>query len=899
MYEIKSINELEEDFSVNKDRGLSDDEVLKRQKQFGLNEIIEHKSPSLIATFFHQLCDPMIYVLLIAVILSVLFKEYSDAIIILVVILINALVGTIQEQKAEKALKALKQLSSPLCLVKRNGIIKEILTKELVPGDIVELEEGYIIPADIRFISCHNLKVEEASLTGESLPIEKNCHKAIKELPLQERYNMGFMTTSIVYGRGEGIVVNTGMNTEIGHIANILHKTKVEMTPLQKRLADLGKLLGVITVFLCIGLFFVSIIQQRNALEMLITSISLAVAAIPEGLPAAVTIVLALGVQKMVKVNMIVRRLPSVETLGSVSVVCSDKTGTLTQNKMSVQEIFCNNEVKNIDNTNYQEISPIIWGMALCNNASIGNEIIGDSTEIALLEIGQKFNIDYENLKKEAPRVEELPFDSNRKMMSTMHLMKGQKIVFTKGALEMMLPHIKTIYRHGRKELLNNEDYELIQKHLKNMAQRALRVLAIAYQDNVENIQEDNMTLLGFVGMRDLPRPEVEKSVITFKKAGIKTVMITGDHPDTAFAIAKELHIAQDPNECMVGSKLDVLSNEELKEIVSSISVFARVTPEHKVRIVQALRASNNIVAMTGDGVNDAPSLKAADIGIAMGKSGTEVAKGAADMILADDNFSSIEKAVEEGRGIYANIKKAIIFLLSSNFGEVFTMFLGIVLRFPIPLLAIHILWVNLITDTLPALALGADPKDNDIMNEKPRKANESLFARGGIKLTLFYGVFITLLTLSSFLAYPMSLLIKQGSFVWNNPLQIYNQIKDMLINGSDYFRISGEDILLKSRTYAFTALGISQLFHMLGMSNIRKSFINIFKNHNKMMFFAFFIGLFLQIAVTEFAFLNNFFQTSRLEFWEWIWLLLMSSLPLWIHELMYFLYYKKSPKNT
>ncbi len=899
MYERKSICELEKEFNVDINIGLSNEEVIKRQKQYGKNQIIDSKTPSVVALFFRQLKDPMICVLMIATVLSFLLKEIADTIIILVIILVNALVGTIQELKAEKALAALKKLSTPTCLVLREGKIKEIPAIELVPGDIVVLEEGYIIPADVRFFKCHDLKVEEASLTGESLPIEKNCEVADQDLPLAERYNMGFMSTSIVYGRGRGVVVATGMNTEMGHIAAILHQTKVEMTPLQKRLADLGKILGILTVILCLSLFIVSVIQKRNVFEMLITSITLAVAAIPEGLPAAVTIVLALGVQKMVKVNMIVRRLPSVETLGAVSIVCSDKTGTLTQNKMSVQQIFFNGQIYEIEKASLEDVKPIAWGMTLCNNASISKGVLGDPTEIALLEMGRHFHIEQDIILEEAPRIDEIPFDSKRKMMSTMHLIHGNKVIFTKGALEMMIPHIAYIYDQGIKRPITREDKERLKEYMRNMTKKALRVLAIAYQDKEDTIKEERMVLLGFVGMMDLPRSEVKPAVERFKEAGIKTVMITGDHPDTALAIAKELNIASNESECMVGQDIDLLSEEEFNNRVSSISVFARVTPEHKVKIVKALKAHNQIVAMTGDGVNDAPSLKAADIGIAMGKGGTEVAKGAADMVLADDNFASIEKAVEEGRGIYANIKKAVLFMLSSNFGEVFTMFLGIVLRLPIPLIAIHILWVNLITDTLPALALGADPKDKDIMKEKPRAANESLFAHGGMRLTIFYGVFITLLTLCAFMAYPLSLMIQQGEFSWTSPIMNYRTLQTLFKDGLPALNISGETILLRARTYAFTALGMSQLFHMLGMSNIKRSFIRVFKNKNKLMLIAFVVGLLLQVLVTEIPLFNNFFQTAELSLWEWGWLLLISSLPLLVHELVVLMYRFPKKKKT
>lgn len=898
MYETKSVQELETMFSVNKERGLSQEEANRRLLEEGKNVLKTKKKKNVFTLFLSQFHDPMIYILLIAAVLSFLLNEFADGIIIMVVILLNAIVGTIQEAKAERALEALKRMSTPLCFVKREGVFVEQKAEDLVPGDIVLLEEGRKVPADIRFIHAMNLKTEEASLTGESQPVEKKVAPLKQEVALGDRDNMGFMSTSVVYGHGEGMVVATGMNTEIGHIAKLLHEAKEELTPLQKRLADLGKVLGILTVSLCVVLFGISLLQERNPWEMLITSISLAVAAIPEGLPAAVTIVLALGVQKMVKVNTIVRRLPSVETLGAVSIVCSDKTGTLTQNKMSVKEIYMNGATERIEDVAKESCSILFEAMVLCNNASIESHPIGDPTEIALLEGASRFQIDKRGLESQKTRVDEIPFDSHRKMMSTMHQWKNQKRMYTKGALEAVLLHTQYIYDQGNVRKITKQDMEKIRSESTRMAKKALRVLAFAYQDRPQMMQEENLIFIGFVGMIDPPRKEAKEAVQRFKEAGIQTIMITGDHIDTAFAIAKELDIAQEESQCMLGKELDTLSDSEIQDRIAHTCVFARVTPEHKVKIVQAFKKKNQIVAMTGDGVNDAPSLKTADIGIAMGITGTDVAKEAADMVLVDDNFASIEKAVEEGRGIYANIKKAVIFLLSSNFGEVFTMFIGILLRMPVPLLAIHILWVNLITDTLPALALGVDPKDKDIMKEKPRPANESLFAGDGLKLTLFYGIFITLLTIFAYFVYPMSILLQREGFSFWHIKDHFQGIMTLFEQGDATLGLTGEEILMKSRSYAFTALGMSQLFHMLGMSNTKRSFIHLFKNRNWLMLFAFIFGFALQVLVTEVPILSQFFQTAELSLMEWIWLLCMSSLPLWVHEFMVPMYRKKRKKK-
>lgn len=898
MYETKSVQELETMFSVNKDRGLSKEEANRRLLEEGKNVLKTKKKKNIFTLFLSQFHDPMIYILLIAAVLSFLLDEFADGIIIMIVILLNAIVGTIQEAKAERALEALKKMSTPICFVKRDGVFVEQKAEDLVPGDIVLLEEGRKVPADVRFIQSMNIKTEEASLTGESQPVEKKVEPLKQKVGLGDRENMGFMSTSIVYGHGEGMVVATGMNTEIGHIAKMLHEAKEELTPLQKRLADLGKVLGILTVTLCVVLFGISLLQERNPWEMLITSISLAVAAIPEGLPAAVTIVLALGVQKMVKVNTIVRRLPSVETLGAVSVVCSDKTGTLTQNKMSIKEMFFEGKTCKIEDIKKEACPLLLEAMVLCNNASIEPNPLGDPTEIALLEGASLFQINKKELEHQKERINEIPFDSNRKMMSTMHRWKGQNRSYTKGALESILLCSSSIYDQGKVRPIEQKDIDKIRIESSQMAKKALRVLAFAYQDNVSSLREENLIFLGFVGMIDPPRKEAKEAVQRFKEAGIKTVMITGDHIDTAFAIAKELDIAQDESQCMLGKDLDTISKEEMQEKLAHTCVFARVTPEHKVKIVQAFKSQNQIVAMTGDGVNDAPSLKSADIGIAMGITGTDVAKEAADMVLVDDNFASIEKAVEEGRGIYANIKKAVLFLLSSNFGEVFTMFIGILLRMPIPLIAIHILWVNLITDTLPALALGVDPKDKDIMKEKPRLANESLFAGDGLKLTLFYGVFITLLTLFAYFVYPMSILIGKEGFSFLHVQENFQGIMTLFEQGDVSLGLSGEQILMKARSYAFTALGMSQLFHMLGMSNTKRSCIHLFKNRNWLMLFAFVFGLLLQVLVTEVPLLSQFFQTAELSFKEWIWLLCISSLPLWVHEFMVPLYHHKKRKK-
>lgn len=876
MFDRKAISDCENELKTNITKGLTKDEAKKRLERNGPNLLDEGKKKSIFMIFLAQLNDPMIYILFIAVVISMLFQEFSDAIIIMAVVLLNGVIGTAQESKAEKALEALKKMSSPTCVVRRDGIVQEIKAEELVVGDVVEIEAGRTIPADIRLVECVNFKVEEASLTGESVPVLKDANVVLEEnTALGDKINMAFMSTNSVNGRAVGIVTSTGMDTQVGKIANLLKNEKDEMTPLQRRLADLGKVLGMLTVAICVAMFIISILQQGRfkwdiIKEMLLNAISLAVAAIPEGLPAVVTIVLALGVQRMVKVNTIVRKLPSVETLGSVSVVCSDKTGTLTQNKMTVEKTYFSNKVYDVSNLSGCEL--LVEGMVLCNDASINeNGVVGDPTEIALIDLGNKIGLNKNELNEKHKRINEMPFDSERKMMSTQHLYNGVKRVYTKGALDIVLKRCTKIYENGKVRKLTEKDLEKIGEVSREMASDALRVLTLAYKES-ENIEEKDLIFIGLVGMIDPPRPEAKEAVATFKQAGITTIMITGDHKDTALAIAKELGIADNIEQCISGEQLDKLTQEQLNEKVMSLRVFARVSPEHKVMIVKAFKSNGKIVSMTGDGVNDAPSLKAADIGIAMGITGTDVAKGAADMVLSDDNFASIEKAIEEGRTIYSNIKKSVLFLLSSNFAEVIAMFVAILLGMPVPLIAIHILWVNLLTDSIPALALGSDPKDSDVMKDKPRNPKDSLFAQGGMKHTLIYGFLIGFITLFAFMSVPLAEMLRLGSDI------SYSGLLAQLEN---------ESMLMKAQTFAFTALAVSELIHAIGMRNIRKSFIRKDFFANKLMIFSVVFGILLQVLVTEIPFLNEFFKTTQLSFMEWCYILGLACLTLITHEIL------------
>lgn len=884
MYDKKSIEACEKELKTNINKGLTNEEASRRLRQNGKNLLEEGMKKSAVKVFLSQLNDPMIYILFVAIIISLILGEYSDAIIIIAVVLLNAVIGTFQEEKAERALEALKKMSAATCIVKRDGVLEKIKTEELVIGDIVEIEAGQTIGADLRIVESNNIKIEESSLTGESVPVIKNSKVVFdKEVPLGDKVNMAFMSTNVVNGRGVGVVVSTGMNTQVGKIAKMLKNEKDEMTPLQKRLADLGKLLGILTIVLCVSLFLIAIVQKRDKYAMLLNAISLAVAAIPEGLPAVVTIVLALGVQRMVKVNTIVRKLPSVETLGSVSVVCSDKTGTLTQNKMTVLELYCNDTLSSVNNAENCEL--LIEGMVLCNDAIIENDkVIGDPTEIALIDLGKKFDINKSKLNEKYKRVNEIPFDSDRKMMTTQHMYGNGKRMYTKGALDIMIKKCTKINLNGIVRDITSKDVDKIIEVSHEMSKKALRVLTLAYKEFGE-MEEKNLIFVGLVGMIDPPRPEAKEAVKTFKEAGIDTVMITGDHIDTAFAIASELEIAGNKNQCISGEQLDKFTQEELNDKIDSLRVFARVTPEHKVMIVKAFKAKGKIVSMTGDGVNDAPSLKAADIGIAMGITGTDVAKGAADMVLSDDNFASIEKAIEEGRTIYANIKKSVLFLLSSNFAEIIAMFVAILFGMPVPLIAVHILWVNLLTDSIPALALGSDPKDSDVMKEKPRNPKDSLFAKGGLKCTLIYGFLIASLTLISFLSIPVAELYRLGSQI------NYSSIIDMLGTES-----SG--VLRKAQTFAFATLATCELLHALGMRNVNKSFIRKDFFSNKLMIFAVALGIILQVVVTEIPLFNDFFKTSHLDLTEWCFILGISALVLIAHEIIVIITKIKSCKK-
>jgi Ca2+-transporting ATPase len=832
----------------------------------GQNFLQEGHRKSLPETFLEQLNDPLIFILFIAAAISLLLGEASDTVIILAVILVNATVGVIQEGRAKKALESLKQMTCPTALLRTGESWKEVPARDLIPGDIVSLDAGRQVPADLELIAVNSLKIEESALTGESLPVEKDLYE----------HNKAYMSTNVTYGRGEGVVTAIGMDTAIGRIAQLINTAPSESTPLQKRLADLGKILSIISILLCALLFLVAILQNRNILEMLITAISLAVAAVPEGLPAIVTMVLALSVSRMVRVNTIVKRLPSVETLGCVSVVCSDKTGTLTQNRMTVTACYVNGKLLDSSALNPRSDGFLLEGFTLCNDAVISPESrLGDPTELALLDLAGRFGIRRPALEQTLPRVDEIAFDSQRKMMTTLHRTGRGSVSYTKGSPDEVLKRCDSVLLNGETLPLDAAQRQRIDSVLQTLSGRALRLLALARKTDVTRPSESGLTFLGIVGMMDPIRPEAVQAVRDFRRAGVKTVMITGDRRDTALVIARELGIADSPRDCMTGAEMARLSDREFARSVQKISVFAMVSPEHKVRIVKAFRDSGQIVAMTGDGVNDAPSLKAADVGVAMGLSGTDVARNAADLILTDDNFATIAKAIAEGRGIYENIKKAVLFLLSSNFGEIITMLAAILLGLSSPLKPSHILWINLITDSLPALALGIDSNQPEhFMKRPPRPSNESLFAEGGLSCTLLYGFLIAGISMTAFLQLPLSLMASQQVPVTLENLRLL---------------LNTPEILARSQTYAFTVLGISQLFHAIGMRDVETSIFRMNHLNNRLMLAAVTAGLGLQLLVTEFPYFIQAFGTCRLSLQEWGCLILLAAMPLAAHELLLF----------
>lgn len=877
-YYTESVPDVEKELKTSLDAGLSDSEVKARLEKYGPNALAAKKKESMFMRFIDQFKDFMIIVLIIAAILSgVVAKEWTDAAIIMIVVILNAILGVFQEARSEAAIEALKDMATPEAHVRRNDAIITIPSTELVPGDIVLLEAGDVVPADLRLNLASSLKIEESALTGESVPVEKKVDTLSgDDIALGDRVNMAYSNTNVTYGRGEGIVVSTGMHTEVGKIATMLNNADETDTPLKQNLNQLGKTLTIMILAICVIVFVVGVLKanpaDRNStlmINMFLVAVSLAVAAIPEGLPAIVTIILALGTQTMAKHKAIVRKLPAVETLGATDIICSDKTGTLTQNRMTVEKVFHDGAV-HADSDEISETNPALLSMVLANDTQIenGGNLLGDPTETALIQFAFDQSIDVEALLKKYKRVQEVPFDSERKLMSTINVDGDKYYVAVKGAPDMLLKRITKIDINGKIEPITDEDKKNILETNKNMAKKALRVLGLAYKTvdelyddpNTDNVEQD-LIFAGLVGMIDPERGEAKDAVAEAKSAGIRTVMITGDHQTTAQAIAERLGIIEKGQDerVLTGAELDKLSDDYFTKHVGDYSVYARVSPEHKVRIVKAWQANNKIVAMTGDGVNDAPSLKQADIGIGMGITGTEVSKGASDMVLADDNFATIVEAVKQGRKVFSNIQKAILYLMSCNVGEVLTVFMMTMLGWDI-LAPVQLLWINLVTDTLPAIALGVEPVEDGIMKRKPRGKNSNFFSGGVASSIIYQGILEGILVLG---AYQIGLHV--GPHVGDPSMQ------------------HGDAL-----TMAFLTLGLIQLFHAINSKFIHQS---IFRKHtfaNKWFNGAIIISALIMAAV-ELPFMTKFFDVTELDGDQWLVILVAGICMILIVEIVKF----------
>lgn len=848
MWHTKNIKEIEKELRTNIKTGLGDKDIQIRQDEFGKNKIEEGKKESLLVKFLNQFKDFMIIILIIAAIISAVVSyiegtgDYFDSIIIIAIVVFNGIMGLIQEAKVEKSIEALKKMSAPVAKVRRNGKVLTVNGEDIVPGDIVILETGCYVPADIRLISTYNLKVEESSLTGETEAVEKDENAVFnnKIIPLGDMKNMVFAGTAVVNGHAEGIVTNIGMNTEVGKIASMIITNEAPQTPIQKKLSEVGKVLGIACVVICALIFVIGVIKKISVVEMFMTSVGLAVAAIPEGLPAIVTIILSIAVTKMAKRNAIIRKLPAVETLGSSKVICSDKTGTLTENNMRVVEIIGNK-------------NKILEYGTLCCNCEINEGVVeGEPTEVAIVKEAIK-----EKQNKVLPRICEIPFDSNRKLMTTVNeLENGKYRIITKGATEILLGICDYYEENNTVHDMNSTFLSKIKNKNEKMAEKALRVLGVAYLDVdimpkeiSADFLEKGLIFVGLIGMIDPPRKGVKEAVLACRRAGIKTVMITGDHITTAKAIAKDLEILRGRELAITGQELDKISDSKLEKDIMNFSVFARVTPEHKVRIVKAFQKTGAVVAMTGDGVNDAPALKKSDIGIAMGRKGTDVAKNAAEMILNDDNFVTIVDAVKQGRNIFDNIKKAIHFLIATNIGEIVTIFVGLLLGVKSPLLAIQLLWVNLVTDSLPAIALGLEPPEKNIMNRPPRDSRKSIFADGLMGKIVVEGFMIGMFTILAF-------------FI-----------------GNKYYGIE------VARTMAFISLGMLELIHSFNVKSEESIFkVGLFEN--KYLLGAFVLGTVLQLGIIFVPSLAEIFKLTQLNATQWLITIVISIAPIIIVEI-------------